>query len=265
MTPRDVRLTTRYDECYAPMAMFGLLHEAGHGLYEQGLPIDDVFTPAGNAISMAIHESQSRLWENLVGRSLPFWRHFYPNLQQAHSGLRSTALDAWHFAINAVRPSFIRVEADEVSYGLHIGLRFELERAMLDGRLAVRELPDAWNAGMQARLGITPPNDREGCLQDIHWSMGAIGYFPTYQLGNLYAAQFRVAARRALPKLDNQIARGEFAPLREWLRREIHAVGRRDRANELVQRVTGAPLSAAAFLDHLRAKYAALYGFDAPA
>jgi carboxypeptidase Taq len=260
MSPLDVRMTTRYDEHYLPMSLFGIMHEAGHGLYEQGLDPVHAFTPMGQSVSLGIHESQSRLWENFVGRSRPFWVCYFPQLQAAFPVLADVSLDDWYFAINAVRPSLIRVEADEVTYSLHIMLRFDLERQMIAGELQVADIPAAWNAGMQQLLGITPPNDAEGCLQDIHWSIGIFGYFPTYALGNLYAAQFCEAARRALLEFEAQLARGELTPLREWLRESIHRHGQRYRAAELVQVVTGQPLSHVPFINYLNSKYRPLYG-----
>lgn len=260
LTPQDVRLTTRYDEHYLPMSLFGVMHEAGHGLYEQGLDPAHAFTPLGQSVSLGIHESQSRMWENLVGRSRSFWLYFYPLLQAALPAWREVPLDDWYFAINTVKPSLIRVEADEVTYNLHIMLRFDLERRMLRGEIAVRDVPAAWNDAFKSLLGITPSSDAEGCLQDIHWSMGIFGYFPTYALGNLYACQFFKAANQALPDLPARIAHGELQPLRDWLRKNIHVHGQRYRADELVKRVTGRPLGHADFMEHLRSKYQPLYG-----
>jgi carboxypeptidase Taq len=260
--PLDVRITTRYDEKYLPQSLFGVMHETGHALYEQGLDAAHAGTPAGSPVSLGIHESQSRLWENLVGRSRPFWEHFFPALQQRFPALRDVPLDDWYFAINNVRPSLIRVEADEVTYGLHIMLRFDLERQMVAGRLAVRDVPEAWNEGMRSLLGIVPPDDARGCLQDIHWSMGIFGYFPTYALGNLYAAQFFEAAREALHDLDEQLRRGEFRPLLEWLRERIHRLGMRYRAHELVRIVTDRELAHEPFVRHLHNKFRPLYGLS---
>lgn len=259
-SPGDVRLTNRFDERYVPMSIFGILHEAGHGMYEQGYDAALRFTPMATATSLGIHESQSRMWENQVGRSRPFWEHFFPKLQAAFPSMQGIALDDWHFAINAVRPSFIRVEADEATYALHIILRFDLEQRMLSGALAIEDVPAAWNSGMRDLLGITPPNDKLGCLQDIHWSSGILGYFPTYALGNLYAAQFYSAAMQQMPDLEDRFRRGDFRALLEWLRANIHQHGRRYRAKELVRRVTGSELSPAPFLSYLKAKGSALYG-----
>ncbi|RMF86122.1 MAG: carboxypeptidase M32 [Planctomycetota bacterium] len=259
-SPNNVRLTTRYDEHYMPMSLFGVMHEAGHGMYEQGLLVEHAGTPMGMAVSLGIHESQSRLWENQVGRSRPFWEHFFGALQQQFPSLADVSLDDWYFAINNVRPSLIRVEADEVTYGLHIMLRFDLERRMIRNELAVKDVPEAWNAGMQELLGITPPNDAEGCLQDIHWSIGTFGYFPTYQLGNLYAAQFVAKARADLPDLDDQFRQGRFDGLLDWLRKNIHQHGQRYRPTELVKVVTGRELSHEPYIAALKAKFEPLYG-----
>lgn len=258
--PGDCRITTRYNPRGFHEAFFGVLHEAGHGLYEQNLPAARFGEPAAQSCSLGIHESQSRLWENLVGRGRPFWDHFFPRLRQTFPTVADVDPDAFHRAINDVRPSFIRVEADEATYNLHIALRFELEQALVSGELAVADLPAAWNARFRALFGLEVPNDREGCLQDIHWSFGGLGYFPTYSLGNLYAAQFLRAARRALPDLDDAFRHGDFRPLAGWLATNIHSQGRRFRAARLCERVTGAPLSVAPFLDELRAKLVPLYG-----
>ncbi len=259
--PHDTRITTRYHEDYFPSAFFGTLHEAGHGIYDQGLPTDHWGLPPGEAVSLGIHESQSRLWENMVGRSRAFWEHFYPAARR-HFGaaLSDVPLGAFHFAVNEVRPSLIRVEADEATYNLHILVRFELEQALLDGDLPPADLPAAWNDRYQRYLGIVPDDDATGVLQDVHWSGGMIGYFPTYSLGNLYAAQFFATADRELGGLDAQFARGEFAPLRQWLRERIHCQGRRFSAAELVERVTGRPLGSGPLLTYLRGKLAPLYG-----
>ncbi len=259
--PGDCRITTRYDARFLNMALFGVLHEAGHGIYEQGLRADQAGLPLGSAVSLGIHESQSRLWENLVGRSRAFWQYFLPKAARRfpHS-LADVTLDDFYFAINDVRPSLIRVEADEVTYNLHILVRFELERALLDGDLSVADLPGAWNEKYQKYLGIRPTTYTEGVLQDVHWSCGLIGYFPTYTLGNLHASGFFAAANAELGELDEQFARGEFQPLREWLGDKIHREGQRYSADELAQQVTGSPLSPEPLLTHLRTKLGPLYG-----
>ncbi len=259
--PGDCRLTTRYNEHHFPGAFFGVLHEAGHGLYEQGVARAAFGTPMGEAVSLGIHESQSRLWENFVGRSRAFWQHDFPSAQQIFPEvLGDVSLDDWYAAINDVRPSFIRVEADEVTYNLHIMLRFELEQPLISGDLKPADMPAAWNEAFTRSFGMTPPDETHGCLQDIHWSAGLIGYFPTYALGNMYAAQFYDAAQRELGDLPAQFARGEFQPLRDWLRKNIHSRGKQLRAGELVQRVTGQPLSHQALITHLHRKFDALYG-----
>ena len=259
--PGDTRLTTRYDEHDFGDGFFSIVHETGHGLYDQGLPAEHWGTPRGEPVSLGIHESQSRLWENLVARSLPFWRHFFPIAQQLFpDALGDVKLEDFHFAANAVRPSFIRVDADEVTYNLHIILRFELEQALLSGDLPVADVPAAWNEKFAALFGITPPDDAQGCLQDVHWSGGGIGYFPTYTLGNLNAAQLFAAAREAIPDLEAQMAHGQFADLLAWLRESIHLRGQQHRAPQLIELVTGQPLSHQALIAHLRAKFEPLYG-----
>lgn len=258
--PHDVRLTTRFDTTDLRPGFFSILHEAGHGLYEQGLPSEDYGLPTGESVSLGIHESQSRMWEILVGLSRPFWNHFYPKLQDAFpQSLADTPLEEFYFAINESTPSLIRVEADEATYNLHILIRFELEVALLEGDLDVDALPAAWNEKYRKYLGIDPPNDAMGVMQDVHWSAGMLGYFPTYSLGNLYGAQFFAQAHEDLGDLDGQIARGEFAPLLDWLRTNIHQHGQRYPASELVQRITGRPLSSEALLKHLKDKFGELY------
>lgn len=258
--PHDCRITTRYDENFFPSAFFSILHEAGHGIYEQGLRPDWFGLPPGMYTSLGIHESQSRLWENAVGRSREFWQHFLPKLQKLSPALGDVSLDDFYFAINGVQPSLIRVEADEATYNLHIILRFELEQALLTGDLPVGDLPGAWKDKYREYLGVEPTDDADGCLQDIHWSAGLIGYFPTYSLGNLYAAQFYEQADRDLGGLSAMFARGEFLALREWLRGKIHARGQCYTASELGQLVTGQPLGHAALMRYLRGKLAPLYG-----
>jgi len=261
--PHDCRITTRYDEHFFNTAFFGTLHEAGHGIYDQGLRTEWYGLPPAEAISLGIHESQSRLWENLVGRSRAFWQYFFPAAQQAFpAALGDEALDPFYFAINDVRPSLIRVEADEATYNLHILIRFELERALLAGHLPIDELPGAWNDKYVQYLGIRPANDAEGVLQDIHWSAGLVGYFPTYSLGNLYASQFFAQAEADTGALAPQFAQGEFEPLRHWLREKIHARGQCYSAAELVLRTTKKPLSHAPLMAHLRHKLAPLYGLS---
>jgi len=260
--PGDCRLTTRYNEHHFPGAFFGTLHEAGHGIYEQGLDKACFGTAMGESTSLGIHESQSRMWENLVGRSRPFWQHCFAEAQQAFpEALGDVSQDDFYEAINDVRPSFIRVEADEVTYNLHIMLRFELEQALVSGDLEPADVPGAWNEKFSAYFEIRPPDDARGCLQDIHWSGGMIGYFPTYALGNMYASQIFATAREALGDLDAQIARGEFEPLKLWLNENIHRQGRQYRAGRLVEVVTGSGLSHEPLVEHLRTKFADIYEF----
>ncbi len=259
-TGGDVRLTTRFHRDRVLDALSSAMHEAGHGLYEQGLDRRHLGTPLGETASLGIHESQSRLWENHVGRSRAFWQWCWP-LAQRHLGsaLDGHTADGVFAAANAVRPSLIRVEADEATYDLHVMVRFELEQELLGGDLAVAALPGRWNQLYLELLGIEVPDDRRGCLQDVHWSCGLFGYFPTYTLGNLYAAQFAAAADRALGGLGALLARGDFMPLREWLREHVHRHGRRFRPAELCERATGSPLQPAAFLQHLETKLCAVY------
>jgi carboxypeptidase Taq len=259
--PGDCRITTRYNPRHFNEAFFGILHEAGHAIYEQGLPAEHHGTPCGSAASLGIHESQSRLWENFVGRSRPFWEHFLPRARKAFpEALSDVTIDDFYFAINDVRPSFIRVEADEATYNLHIVLRFELEQALLTGDLPPADVPGAWNERCQKLLGLTPRTDAQGCLQDIHWSMGGIGYFPTYTMGNLYAAQLMEQARADLGDLDADFRRGEFGRLKGWLNEKVHRAGRRWPAAQLCRRITGRPLTHRPLLAYLRGKFAPLYG-----
>ena len=253
----DVRIASRYQLRNFPNGFLGVMHETGHALYEQGLDPAHYGTPMGEAVSLGIHESQSRMWENFVGRSRGFWSHFYPQLQDAFNDqLRGVSLDAFRGTMNVVAPGFIRVEADEVTYNLHIVIRFELERALLDGTIRSAELPAAWRDLYQKYLGITPENDRVGCLQDIHWSEALIGYFPTYTLGNVYAAQLFEAAERAIGPLEDAFAAGEFRTLREWLGENIHRHGKRYVAAQLVERVTGSAPDPSALIANLSRRYA---------
>ena len=258
--PQDVRLTTSLRETSLD-ALFSTLHEGGHGLYEQGFREEDHRTPLANAPSMGLHESQSRLWENQVGRGRAFWTHYFPQVRALFpEALGGVDLDTFHASINRVEPSFIRTEADEVTYNLHIVLRYELELLLIRDALPLSELPEAWNERMRRFLGVTPPDDLKGVLQDIHWAWGEFGYFPTYALGNLYAASLYRTARRELPGLEEGLARGEMKPLREWLRTRVHAEGHRHGAEELVRRVTGQGLTDVDFLAHLKSKFGGLYG-----
>ncbi len=262
IAPGDVRLTTRYDEHDLAMAFFSTLHEAGHGLYYQGLPPEHWGTPRGRSISLGMHESQSRLLENLVGRSLGFWQYFYPQAQETFPALKGVSLEAFYFAVNEVRPDLIRTEADEVTYNLHVLLRFELERALIKGDLKVEDLPGAWNELMKEYLGLVPPDYSQGVMQDVHWSGGLFGYFPTYTLGNLYAAQLFAGAAADLENLEASFAQGSFAPLIEWLRRRIHSQGSRYWPRRLLQVATGEDLNPRYLIDYLQEKFGALYGLS---
>jgi carboxypeptidase Taq len=259
--PGDTRITTRYNLNHLGQAFFGIMHETGHALYDQGLDSKYYSLPMGDAVSLGIHESQSRMWENLVGRSKSFWVYFFPMVQRMFwESLGDVSLDELYFAINDVRPSFIRVEADEVTYNLHILLRFEIEHAIFSGELKTADIPAVWNEKFKSYFGITPPDDAQGCIQDVHWSSGLIGYFPTYTLGNLYASQFFAKAKKDLVNLDEQFERGQFGQLLEWLRKNIHRHGQRYRADELVKQVTGEPLNPSYLIRHLKEKYSPLYG-----
>ena len=262
MAPGDTRLTTRYNTDSFLEPLYGTMHEAGHGLYEQGLPKESHWgEPLAEAVSLGLHESQSRMWENFVGRSRPFWAWALPKAAKHLSPLLDGVdLDEIYGAANTVEPSFIRVEADEATYNLHIMLRFQLERELISGRLAINDLPAAWNKTFKDYLGLDVPDDRRGCLQDVHWAFGLVGYFPTYTLGNLFAAQFWEKINADIPDLDDRMTRGDFAPLKAWLNTHIHAHGRRYRAAELCQRITGRPLSADPLVNHLNTKLAPLYG-----
>ncbi len=258
----DVRITTRVDPTFLPSALFGTLHECGHGLY--GMGIDPAFerTPMADGASLAVHESQSRTYENLVGRSMPFWEHFYPRLQEYFpSQLADVDLGTFYKGINKVEPSLIRVEADEATYNLHIMLRLEIEIALMEGSLEVKDLPEVWNTRIQEYLGVTPPNDKEGVLQDVHWSSGYIGYFSTYALGNLISAQLWDKMIADVPDLTDQFRRGEFGALTEWMHTKIHIHGAKYKPQELVQKVTGSKIDPAPYMNYLQTKYGEIYNF----
>jgi carboxypeptidase Taq len=257
----DVRITTRVYPDFLNSALFGTMHEAGHAMYEQGVSKSLARTPVADGTSYAVHESQSRLWENLVGRSRPFWRAFYPDLQRHFpSALGEVGLEAFYQAINKVEPSLIRVEADEATYNLHIMLRFELELAMMEGDLEVNDLPEAWNSKMEDFLGLTPPDDAQGVLQDVHWSSGYIGYFPTYALGNLIASMLWEQIQEDLPDVESQIEGKEFEPLLGWLRAKVHQHGAKFLPVDLIRTVTGSDLTAEPYVQYLHRKFGALYG-----
>jgi carboxypeptidase Taq len=259
----DIRITVRWDEQYFPMGLYGAMHECGHGLYEAGLPPALRRSPLGAVESLGLHESQSRLWENMVGRGRAFTNVLAPLITQVGvDRLAEVGADDLYRAVNQVKPSFIRVEADEATYGLHIILRFELEQALIDGTLTVRELPEAWNARVQEYFGLTVPSDAEGVLQDVHWAAGLIGYFPTYALGNLIAGQLWDRAHVEIPDLEDRIAAGELGSLRDFLGRHVHRHGAKFTTSELLARELGAPMSVAPFVDYLRNKLGDVYGID---
>ena len=263
--PTDVRITTRFKEDYFKTGLFATIHETGHALYEQGLLAADYGTPFGEPVSLGFHESQSRLWENYIGRSRQFWEHFYPILKKYfRKSLRGVSKKRFYKMINTVTPSLIRVEADEVTYSLHIMLRFEIEKMLINGNLSIKELPEVWNQMMEDYLGIRPPDYKDGVMQDIHWSMGAFGYFPTYALGNLYAAPIMNQARQEIPQLEEQIKTGDLLPMRQWLLEKIHSKGQRLFAEELIRDLTGNPLSAKPFLNYLEEKYSEIYEIKRP-
>jgi len=258
--PGDIRITTRYHPDHFNDAFFGALHEVGHALYEQGQDPRHHGTPMGEAPSLGIHEAQARLWENTVGRSRAFWAHFFRRARQVFpEALHDVSQDDFYFAINQVEPTLIRVGADEVTYNLHILVRFEVEKALLTGNLRVAELPEAWNEAYRHYLGVIPANDAEGCLQDSHWAAGLFGYFPTYTLGTLFAAQLYARAAAEVGALDEQLARGEFGGLRDWLRYRIYRHGSRYPAAKLIEHATGAPPDHQAFVERLTRKYKELY------
>jgi carboxypeptidase Taq len=259
--PDDCRITSRFGERRFTEGLLTILHETGHGLYEQGLPAEHYGTPLGEAASLGLHESQARLWENAVGRSRPFWRHFFPAARATFPGvLDDVSPDDFHFAVNAVEASLVRAGADEVTYNLHILIRFELERALIPGDLAAADLPGAWNEAHRHYLGVVPRDDGEGCLQDGHWAGGLFGYFPTYTLGSIFAAQLFEQARRELGDLDVAFARGDFGGLLGWLGEKVYRHGGRYPAARLIERATGSPPDHRPLVEGLRAKYGELYG-----
>lgn len=256
----DVRITTRVDRQLLSSALFSSVHEGGHALYDQGVDPALQRSPLAGGASLSIHESQSRLWENLVGRSRPFWKFFLPRLKKRFPELKGVSLEKFYRGVNCVRPSLIRVEADEVTYNLHIMVRFELEQELLEGSLGVRDLPQAWNHKMKEYVGIVPPNDAQGVLQDVHWSGGAIGYFPTYTLGNLIAVQLFQAAVEQCPGIWPEMEQGKFDSLLHWLRAHVHVFGRKFEPLELLRRATGQELDARPYLSYLQKKFGEIYG-----
>jgi carboxypeptidase Taq len=251
--PTDVRITTRYDEHDFYVSLGSVIHEVGHAMYEQGLPAKEYGTPLGESVSLGIHESQSRIWENQVGRSMEFCEFLLPLLKKHFNDIKysATELHAW---LNRVQPSFIRVESDETTYNLHIILRYEIERDLIAGKLKVADLPEAWNGKMKQYLGVDVPDDANGVLQDVHWSYGSIGYFPTYSLGNVYAAQLFHKAKADIPSLQAGFAKGQFSPFLKWLRKNIHQEGGRYYPEELIEKVTGEGLNSKYLVDYLAGK-----------
>jgi len=256
----DVRITTRVDTTLLSSALFSTIHEGGHGLYDQGVDSALQRSPLAGAASLGVHESQSRLWENMVGRSRPFWKFFFPRLRERFPQLTGVSLEQFYRGVNRVHPSLIRVDADEVTYNLHIMVRFELEQSLMEGTLNVDDLPQAWNMKMKEYLGIVPPNDAQGVLQDVHWSGGMIGYFPTYSLGNLIAVELFERALQDRPEIWPEMEQGQFDSLLHWLRGQVHVFGRKFEPLELLRRATGQELSARPFLAYLQAKYGEIYG-----
>ncbi|MHB8070382.1 MAG: carboxypeptidase M32 [Candidatus Cryosericum sp.] len=260
----DVRVTTHYYEHDVASAFFSTMHEGGHALYGQGISEEYRWMPIDQGASMGIHESQSRTWENLVGRSEPFWKFYYPRFQRTFPQFNGVSLEEFYKAVNVAEPSLIRTEADEVTYNLHVMLRFEIEEALINGKVQVADLPALWNAKMQEYLGVVPPDDAHGVLQDVHWSGGMFGYFPSYMLGNLYAAQFMATAREEIPDLDGEIAAGHLSVLREWQRTKIHQYGSLYDPKDLILRVTGKPLDYHYFTNAIKEKYSRIYGIALP-
>ena len=254
--PNDVRITTRYRLNDALYSLGSVIHEAGHGIYEQGLPVEDFGTPLSESVSLGIHESQSRMWENIIGKSKSFWKYFYPKLQKEFpEPFKKVALDDFLKVINKVAPSLIRTEADEVTYNLHIILRFEIEKEMIEGSIDLKDLPKIWKSKMKEYLGVDVPSDALGVLQDVHWSIGLIGYFPTYAFGNLYSAQFFSKMKKDIPDTDKKMVKGDFVEIKKWLNKKIHAHGKTYKAGELVKKVTGEDLNSRYFIEYLKEKY----------
>ena len=261
-SPQDVRITTRIDEADFNNMTWSTIHELGHALYEQGLPASEYGLPLGEACSLSIHESQSRLWENQVGRSLAFWQFHYPSLQQEFPDqFGGVPVEKFYAAINQVEPSLIRTEADEVTYHFHVMIRYELEKKLIEGAISVHDIPAFWNEQYEQYLGVKSADDKKGCLQDVHWSHGSFGYFPTYSLGSFYAAQFFDQAMKDVPSLRDDLAEGRYPSLLAWLRQKIHVNGRFYTSEELCEQVCGQPLDIKHFMQYLLDKYRKIYQF----
>ncbi|GAA4710323.1 carboxypeptidase M32 [Brevibacillus fulvus] len=258
--PGDVRITTRFNPDHLNEALFGCIHEAGHAIYEQNINPELFGTPLCDGASMGIHESQSRFWENMVGRSLPFWQHFFAEaVRRFPDQLAGVSVKQFYHAVNEVTPSLIRIEADEVTYNLHIMIRYEIEKGLIEQTIEVGELPTIWNQKMKEYLGVVPSTDSEGVLQDVHWSDGSFGYFPTYSLGNMYAAQIAAVMKKQISGYEQLIARGEFAPIREWLHQNIHQYGKLKSPSQLLHDITGEAPNADYLVEYLESKYKAIY------
>ncbi|MEK7142234.1 MAG: carboxypeptidase M32 [Patescibacteria group bacterium] len=258
--PSDSRITTRYEKIDVLSSIGTTIHEVGHALYEQGLPARYFGTPLAESVSYGIHESQSRLWENMIGKSFAFWQYFYPQLKKDFpTPFKNLSLKEFYKTINCVRPSLIRVEADEVTYNLHIIMRFEIERDLIENKINAKDLPEIWNQKMKEYLGIKASNDKVGVLQDVHWSMGGVGYFPTYSLGNLYSAQFYNKMSKDIGNIDDQVGQGNFGEIINWLGKNIHSLGKTYTASNLVKKVTGEELNSKYFSDYLEKKYGEIY------
>lgn len=256
----DIRITTRFKEDYLPTAMFGTFHECGHALYELGIDKKLNRMPLGEGASMAIHESQSRMWENLVGRSKAFWKHYYPRLQEYFpSQLGNVSMEAFYKTVNAVEPSLIRVEADEATYNLHIMLRLEMEIALMEGSLKAKDAPEAWNEKFKQYLGIVPPDDAQGVLQDVHWSFGGLGYFPTYALGNLVSVQLWERMLQDIPDVEQQVENAKFDGILNWMREHVHVHGSKYEPQELMQKITGSKITPEPYMRYLDTKFGEIY------
>lgn len=260
--PTDSRITTYIHKDSLMSCIFSVLHEGGHGLYEMGLPHEHFGSPLGESLSLGVHESQSRWWETLIGMSEPFWTFFLPKLKEHFKELNHVTLNDFYHAIHKVKPSLIRVEADEVTYPLHIILRFEIERDLIAGKLKVRDIPEAWNEQMKALLGIAPTTFSEGCLQDIHWSGGSLGYFPSYTLGNIYASHLFTGFEKQNPDWKTKVAGGKLQFIKQWLGANVHCHGRKYTSKELLQKATGTPVSSKAYINYLKTKYGRIYNID---
>lgn len=260
ISPQDNRITTRIHPSWIVSNILVILHEGGHSLYSMGLPKEHFGSPLGQAISMGMHECQSRFWETRIGQSKPFWKHYFPLLkEQFKNKFEGVTLNAFYKAVNKVYPSFIRVDADEVTYPMHIILRFEMERDLIDGTIAVKDVPEVWNDKMDKLLGIRPKNNREGCLQDIHWAMGGFGYFPSYALGTIYASQLFNAMAKDYPDWEKRLAKGDLIFVKKWLNEAVHRHGRRYNSLELLKKITGKKVTSDAFTSYLNEKYSGIY------